>query len=94
MTPPTFEWDAEKAAENLRKHGVAFEEALTVFQDPLAKIHDDPDHSAEEPRAIITGHSTQSRLRQVSFTERRSRIRSISARLATRAERQDYEENT
>jgi uncharacterized DUF497 family protein len=93
MTAPTFEWDAEKAAENLRKHGVAFEEALTVFQDPLAKIHDDPDHSVEEPRAIITGHSTQSRLLQVSFTERRSRIRIISARPATRAERQDYEEN-
>ncbi len=93
MSAPTFEWDADKATANLQKHGVAFEEALTAFRDPLAKIHDDPDHSAEEPRAIITGHSAQARLLQVSFTERGSRIRIISARLATRAERQDYEEN-
>jgi len=93
MAAPTFEWDAETVAENVRKHGGAFEEALRVFQDALARIHDDPDHSDEESRAIITGHSTQNRLLLVSFTERRSRIRIISARPGTRAERQDYEEN-
>lgn len=92
MTVPTFGWDAAKAAENLKKHGVSFEEAATVFQDPLAKIHADPDHSGSERRSILIGHSSQSRLVLVSFTERGSKIRLISARLATRVERHDYEE--
>jgi hypothetical protein len=52
-----FEWDPAKADENLRKHGVAFEEALTVFADPLARIFDDHEHSTEEPREIIIGHA-------------------------------------
>jgi uncharacterized DUF497 family protein len=94
MTPPDFEWDATKARENLEKHGVAFEEAVTVFGDPLARIFDDPDHSEIERRALIIGHSTQQRLLVVSFTERTRRTRIISAREATAHEQRDYEENT
>jgi uncharacterized protein len=93
MAGPTFEWDPPaKAAANLLRHGVSFEEAATVFQDPLAKIHDDPDHSAAERRDIIVGHSVQGQLLVVSFTDRRSKIRLISARPVTRHERHDYEE--
>lgn len=66
---PEFEWDAEKAKENIKKHGVAFEEALTVFADPLANIFDDPDHSSEERRELIVGHSAQQRLLIVSFAD-------------------------
>jgi uncharacterized DUF497 family protein len=86
-----FTWDSEKAASNLRKHGVAFEEALTVFGDPLARIHDDPTHSRRERREVIVGNSTRGRLLLVSFTERLRVIRLISARRATRHEREDYE---
>ena len=89
-----FTWDPAKAASNLRKHGVSFEEALTVFGDPLARIHDDPHHSERERREIIVGHSTKGRLLLVSFTERSGVIRLISARGATRHERKDYEEAT
>ena len=89
-----FTWDPEKAASNLRKHGVSFEEALTVFGDPLARIHDDPHHSERERREIIVGHSTRGRLLLVSFTECSGIIRLISARGATRHERKDYEEAT
>lgn len=92
MVGPTFEWDPAKAAANVLQHGVSFEEATTVFQDPLAKIHDDPDHSASERRDIIVGHSLQGRLLLVSFTDRGSKIRLISARLVTKRERHDYEE--
>ena len=93
MAGPTFEWDPAKATANLLQHGVSFEEAATVFQDPLAKIHDDPDHSAAgERRDIIVGHSVQGQLRVVSFTDRGSKIRVISARPVTRHERHDYEE--
>lgn len=92
MGGPTFEWDAAKAAANLLQHGVSFEEAVTVFRDPLAKIHDDPDHSATERRDIIVGHSATSQLLVVSFTDRGSNIRLISARPVTRHERRDYEE--
>ena len=88
-----FEWDRAKAAVNRRKHGVGFEEALTVFTDPLAKIFDDPAHSAAESREIIVGHSLRRRLLVVCFTERNSQIRLISARKATRLERMSYEEN-
>ena len=87
-----FEWDRAKSAGNKRKHGVSFEEATTVFQDPLAKIHDDPDHSATERRDIIVGHSLQGQLLVVSFADRGSNIRLISARPVTRYERRDYEE--
>lgn len=88
-----FEWDQQKAQANLDKHGVTFEEAQTVFADPLAVIFDDQAHSIHEPRELIIGHSQQGRLLLVSFTERPQAIRIISTRLATRKERQDYEEN-
>jgi hypothetical protein len=93
MAAPEFEWDATKERENLKKHAVGFEEALTVFADPLARIFDDPDHSDDEPRELIIGHSAKQRLLVVSFTERQSRTRIISAREATTNERRDYEEN-
>jgi uncharacterized DUF497 family protein len=92
MAGPTFEWDPAKAASNVLQHGVSFQEAATVFQDPLAKIHDDPDHSAAERRDIIVGHSLEGRLLMVFFTDRESRIRLIRARPVTRRERRDYEE--
>jgi hypothetical protein len=88
-----FEWDSLKATKNLRKHGVSFDEARTVFNDPLARIFDDPEHSADEAREIIIGHSIMRRLLIVSFTERSSAIRVISARVATKREQRDYEEN-
>jgi uncharacterized DUF497 family protein len=77
---------------NETKHGVAFEEALTVFGDPLARIHSDAAHSEREGREIIVGHSTKGQLLLVSFTERAGVTRLISARRATRHEREDYEE--
>ena len=89
-----FEWEVVKAEANAGKHRVGFEEALTVFTDPLARIFDDPDHSAREQREIIVGHSKQQRLLLVSFTERDGRIRIISARTATKRERHDYEQGT
>lgn len=81
-----------KAEANVRKHDVDFLEASTVFADPLARILDDPDHSADESREIIVGHSMGQRLLIVSFTERGGRVRIISARAATRRERHDYEQ--
>jgi len=92
MAEPIFEWDPAKAAANLLQHGVSFEDAATVFLDPLAKIHADPDHSAIERRDIIVGHSLRGQLLVVSFTNRGSKIRLISARPTTRHERHDYEE--
>ena len=89
-----FEWDWNKAALNLRKHRVSFDEASTAFNDPLACIFDDEDHSAEEVREIIIGHSIKGRLLIVSFTERaKDVIRIVSARPVTPREREDYEEN-
>jgi len=89
-----FEWDGDKAASNVRRHGVSFEEAQTVFYDPLACIFDDEEHSVDEIREIIIGHSITNRLLLVSFTEHApSLIRIIGARSATRRERKDYEEN-
>ncbi len=87
-------WDPKKAAANLLKHRIAFEEAVTVFADPLARIHDDPSHSVDERREIIVGHSVQHRLLLVSFVERARSVRLISARRATRLERKEYEEFT
>jgi len=89
-----FEWDPEKAAENLRKHGVAFDEAVTAFGDPLSVLLPDPDHSVGEERYLVMGTSTQNRLLVVAFVERPPRTRIISARLATRRERHDYEEGS
>lgn len=88
-----YEWDTIKAATNLNKHGVSFEEAETVFNNPLALIFADEAHSAEERREIIIGHSQQNRLLLVSFTERPNAIRIVSARVATRRESEDYENN-
>jgi uncharacterized DUF497 family protein len=87
-----FVWDPKKAVENSRKHGVDFREAITVFADPLARIHDDPAHSITERREIIIGHSSKPRLLLVSYTEREQLVRVISARRATRHERKEYEE--
>jgi len=89
-----FEWDQLKAATNLKKHGVSFEEAKTVFDNPLAVIFDDEVHSIDESREIIIGHSQRNRLLLVVFTERSGSIRIISTRLATRKEREDYEQNS
>jgi hypothetical protein len=88
-----FEWDAEKARENATKHGVTFDEGLTVFGDPLANIFDDPDHSGVERRELIIGHSVKHRLLVVAYAGRSRRIRFISARRATPQERRDYEQN-
>jgi uncharacterized DUF497 family protein len=88
-----FEWEQSKAATNLKKHGVSFEEAKTVFDNPLAVIFDDEAHSVDEQREIIIGHSRQNRLLLIAFTERSGNVRIISARLATRQEREDYEQN-
>lgn len=88
-----FEWDAKKAKDNVKDHGVTFEEALTVFADPLAKIFDDPDHSEDERRELLIGRSAKQRLLIVSFIERGRRTRIISARKTTQSERLDYEEN-
>jgi uncharacterized protein len=89
-----FEWDTRKAARNLKKHGVSFGEALTVFADPQARIFDDPDHSIDERREIIIGYSRRPRLLVVGFTERAGRVRIITARRASRAETTRHEENT
>ncbi len=88
-----FEWNEQKAEANLKKHAVSFDEAETVFADSLFVIFADPDHSAEEKRFVIMGESNQNRLLVVSYTERPLTTRIISARKATRAERQKYEED-
>ncbi|MEG4984827.1 BrnT family toxin [Microcoleus sp. BR0-C5] len=87
-----FEWDENKAAVNLSKHGISFEEAKTVFDDRLYVDFYDPDHSDEEERYIIVGESQQGNLLIVSYTERADFIRLISARKVTRVEREVYEE--
>ena len=87
-----FEWNPEKARSNLRKHGVSFKEAITVFSDKLARIVTDEDHSDAELREIVIGHSLQQRLLFVNFTARNNRIRIFSARQTTRKERIRYEE--
>lgn len=87
-----FEWDSQKDAENRHKHGVSFDEAATVFADPLAVIFDDEIHSVGERREILIGHSVVSRLLLVCFTERAGDVpRIYSARPATKAERIRYE---
>lgn len=87
-----FEWDKNKAASNLSKHGVSFDEARTAFDDPLYIDFYDPAHSYDEQRYIIVGQSAQNHLLMVSYTERGKVIRLISARRATRKERETYEE--
>jgi uncharacterized protein len=87
-----FEWDPRKARGNLKTHRVDFREARTVFGDPLAYTIDDPDHSIYEYRSLTFGESVLGRLLLVSTTERRGRIRIISAREATSHERKIYAE--
>jgi uncharacterized DUF497 family protein len=87
-----FEWDPAKDRRNRARHRVAFEEAASVFGDPLAWTIDDPDHSQRESRFVTTGVSSHARVLIVSHTYRAHRIRIISARLATNAERHVYEE--
>jgi uncharacterized DUF497 family protein len=86
-----FEWDKDKAKNNLKKHKVSFDEAVTVFYDPLSVTFADPDHSDNELRLITIGNSSQSRLLVVSHAERGMAIRIISARLATAHERKRHE---
>jgi uncharacterized DUF497 family protein len=87
-----FEWDSAKAANNLRKHGVSFHEAVSIFYDPLATTGGDPDHSHDEERFVTFGFSSAVGLIVVSHTERDDVIRIIRARRATRAEREIYEQ--
>jgi len=87
-----FEWDERKSRKNLRKHGVSFDEASTIFGDPLSMTIDDPQRSISEPRWVTLGHSARHRLLAVVHTDRGGRIRIISARVATRYERESYEE--
>ena len=86
-----FEWNENKASTGFKKHGVSFEEATTVFGDTLSITINDPLHSIDEDRFIIVGHSYKNRLMVVVHTERGDKIRIISARLATRKERNFYE---
>ena len=86
-----FEWDRAKAASNLKKHRVSFDEAVTVFYDPLAASFDDPDHSVGEHRYVTVGFSSRGRLLVVAHVERGESIRIISARLTTARERKRHE---
>lgn len=89
-----FEWDEDKAKTNLKKHRVSFEEAESVFYDPLSVTIPDPDHSIDEHRFIDIGTSEENKLLIVVYTERKDRIRIISARKASKAERKMYEKET
>ncbi len=86
-----FEWDRTKAERNTKQHRVSFDEAVTVFYDPLAATFDDPHHSVGEHRLITVGHSSRGRLLVVAHIERGETIRIISARLATTQERKRHE---
>jgi uncharacterized DUF497 family protein len=88
-----YEWDPKKAKTNQRKHGVSFEEAATVFLDPLAVTYPDPDHSDEEVREITIGHSARRRVVFLWHMQRGDRIRIIGARKVTPRERKQYEES-
>lgn len=87
-----FDWDKSKAAGNLAKHKVSFEEAATVFADPLADTFDDPDHSSEERRFLMIGYSKKGRLLIVSHTDDGETVRIISARQPTHGEQKSYEQ--
>ena len=91
--PLSFEWDESKAKSNLAKHGVSFEEACTVFGDPLSLTIPDPAHSRVEERSIVLGQSHRRKLLVVVHTERGDNVRIISARRASRRERKSYEES-
>lgn len=87
------EWDDAKAESNWSKHQVSFEEAASALDDPLAVTYDDPVHSADEERFVTIGLSRLNRLVLVCHTDRAGKVRIISARLATRGERREYEED-
>ena len=89
-----FTWDPAKAAANFRKHGVTFEDASSVFRNPLAKVLPDPIHSEQEQRSLIIGNSAGGRLLLVVFTETDDQLRIISARDASVRERREYEEHS
>jgi uncharacterized DUF497 family protein len=89
-----FEWDGTKATSNLKKHRVSFDEAVTVFYDPLAATFGDPDHSQDEGRLITVGYSARGRLLVVSHVERGGATRLVSARRATPRERKRHEDET
>jgi uncharacterized protein len=91
--PLVFEWNGRKARNNLEKHGVSFEEAASVFGDPLSLTIEDPLHPETERRFIVMGFSVRGRTLVVVHSERNDRIRMISARMATSAERRQYEES-
>jgi uncharacterized DUF497 family protein len=86
-----FEWDRDKEKRNIKKHGISFDEAVTVFYDPLSATFADPDHSTDEHRLITIGFSSHGQLFVVSHTERGDAIRIISARHATAQERKRHE---
>jgi uncharacterized DUF497 family protein len=88
----SFEWDDQKARANLRKHGIRFDEAMTVFMDPFSVTIPDPDHSTDEQRYVDIGSSERGRVLVVVYTERSASIRIISCRRATPSERERYEE--
>jgi uncharacterized DUF497 family protein len=90
-SPIEAEWDPAKDRKNMRNHGVSFEEAVTVFEDPMMATIDDPDHSVTERRMVTMGYSSQGRLLVVVHTDRGDKIRLISARRPTRSERRFYE---
>ncbi len=92
MQNSEFEWDDEKAKSNLKKHEVSFEEAATIFNDPKIATISDPDHSEDEERYVSIGKSVIMRLLAVIHTYRKERIRLISARKATKAEKEKYED--
>jgi uncharacterized protein len=94
MTKLVFEWDREKSKSNLHKHGVSFEEAMSVWDDEFAAFLHDPAHSIDEDRYIMIGYSKKNNLLFVSFTERKNKIRLISTRKATNYERKRHEENS
>jgi len=87
-----FEWDSDKAAGNIEKHGVSFEEAATVFEDPLADTYDDPDHSETEQRFLTFGFSRGGRALVVAHCDRDDRVRIIHSREMTRRERRAHED--
>lgn len=87
-----FEWDSKKAKFNLKKHAVSFEEASSVFADPLAAVYEDPDHSVYENRFLMIGTSIEGQLLHIAFADDGERIRIISARTLTKLEKKLYEE--
>ena len=93
MENSEFQWDEEKAKSNLKKHGVSFEEGATIFNDPMIATILDPDHSEDEERFISVGMSMIRCLLTVIHTYRKERIRLVSARKATKAEKKNYENN-